>query len=159
MVEKRKRFSASLSKNKRGPAQSVSRIKLDNELRWNWIGSEVQRTNEITLAHRIRAAGLEQRDGRRACSNSYSERPANGLPVTGSSDAKEGLITIDSDDESDDETIVGDDEIYYITPEEYFDPPPVAIVAPVDPPEEGGVHVDIVEVSHNVLYGFCHVIY
>ena len=99
MVEKRKRFSASLSKNKRGPVQSISRIRLDNELRWNWIGSEVSRTDEITLAHRIKAAGLEQRDGRRACSNSYSGRLANELPVT--ADAKEGLITIDSDDEFD----------------------------------------------------------
>ena len=56
----------------------------------------------------------------------------------------------DSDNESDEETIVGDDEIYYITPEEYFDPPPVAIVGPVDP--LGGVHVDVVEVSHHVLF-------
>lgn len=101
MVERRKRFSTTLGKSKQGPVESASRIKLDNELRWNWIGSDVSRSNEITLTHRIRAAGLEQCDGRRACRNIYSRKVANGFSAMCISDATEDLITIDSDEEFD----------------------------------------------------------
>ena len=100
MVEKRKRASTANERNN-GSINSVSRTKLDNELRWNWIGSEVAHPKDITVAHRIRVAGLELYDGRRPCRNKYAKKLANGPSVTGATDANGDLITIDSEDELD----------------------------------------------------------
>ena len=85
MVEKRKLSPAPDGKGKYILRDRYARSKLENDLRWKWIGSEVTHFDDITLALCLRAAGLELQDGRGPCRNRF----AGDVNLDSSADDKE----------------------------------------------------------------------
>lgn len=102
MPPKRKHRSSPAPKGL-AAGEQLKRGKLPGSDPWGWVGTEVTRSSQITLEHRLMSCGLSRRSNNPCCANKYAHKPEKQSSPTSKRETAGGEL-------GDDVVVVSDDE-------------------------------------------------